>query len=139
MVVVKVPKRLAESVIETARRAGALDVDRELVKEGDFVFIPLTKPVDEVVSRFEVVEKRLPSRVRNPRSVMEVLAGSIPDELLDKVPRSYDIVGYVAVVNDIHLPREYWGAFAEALMKVHRNVRTVLVKVSGIEGEEIVG
>ena len=110
-----------------------------VVREGEFVLIPLTSPLGGVVEGFEVVDTELPRRERPPRSVTEALCGKLPRELLHQAPRSYDIIGDVAVVNDIRLPREYWSVFAEALRSVHRHVRVVLVKVGELRGDERVG
>ena len=139
MVVVKVPKHAAEEVIERARKLSLLDRCREVVREGDFVLIPLTSPLPDVAEGVEVVDKCLPARRSSPRSVLDALKGRVPREMLDKVPRSYDIVGDVVVVNDMRLPRDFWGLFVEAIRGVHKNVRVVLVKVGGISGEERVG
>jgi tRNA (guanine37-N1)-methyltransferase len=71
--------------------------------------------------------------------IRERLVGRIPDRLLDSVPASFDILGSKSgSVVIIEVPgelMEYERALAEAVMGVHRNVKSVLGKESGRQGE----
>jgi len=69
----------------------------------------------------------------------ELLKGKIPDNLLQLVPRSFDIVGSrTGSVAIIELPDEvkpYAVEVAKAIMSIHKNVKSVLVKASERLGE----
>ncbi len=55
----------------------------------------------------------------------DLLKGTIPEEVLKLIPRSYDIVGDIALIN---LPQEtmaYWRAVGEAILATNKNVRAV--------------
>jgi len=65
----------------------------------------------------------------------EALKGRLPGELLAKVPRSYDIVGHIAIVELQSELEPYASLIGEALMEIHRNVETVLAKASPVAGE----
>jgi len=71
--------------------------------------------------------------------IRERLVGRIPDRLLDSVPASFDILGSrsgsVVIVEVPEELMEYEGALAEAVMGVHGNVKSVLGKESGRQGE----
>jgi tRNA (guanine37-N1)-methyltransferase len=71
--------------------------------------------------------------------IRERLVGRIPDQLLDSVPASFDILGSKSgSVVIIEVPEElveYERALAEAVMGVHGNVKSVLGKESGRQGE----
>jgi tRNA (guanine37-N1)-methyltransferase len=73
------------------------------------------------------------------RGVREELRGVIPGDLLDLVQRSFDIVGSkqkaVAIIEVPEELRDYKGAIAHALMRVQKNVASVLSKESGRAGE----
>lgn len=68
--------------------------------------------------------------------IKEILKGKIPEELIPSVRRSFDVVGDIAV---IEIPEELEGyerEIAEAIMKVHKNVKVVCKragKTGGIE------
>ena len=73
------------------------------------------------------------------RGVREQLEGVIPGDLLDLVPRSFDVIGSkqkaVAVVEVPEELREYEEAIARALMRVQKSVASVLSKESERAGE----
>jgi tRNA (guanine37-N1)-methyltransferase len=73
------------------------------------------------------------------RDIHGELLGSIPPEILGLVPRSFDVIGSKGrAVAVIEIPLEvepYEGLVAEALMRVQRNVKSVLSKGSERMGE----
>ncbi len=69
------------------------------------------------------------------KRLRKILAGSLPTEELAHVYNSYDIIGDIAVVRLNGASRKYGQIIAEAVMKVHRNVRTVLAQMSPVYGE----
>ncbi|MCS7109099.1 MAG: hypothetical protein RMH77_00140 [Sulfolobales archaeon] len=59
------------------------------------------------------------------RGYKDLLREAIPEDVLKLIPRSYDIVGDVALIN---LPKElltYGKAVGEAILKVNKNLRAV--------------
>ncbi len=73
------------------------------------------------------------------RGVREQLRGVVPDSLLDLVPRSFDVIGSkqkaVAIIEVPEELRDYEEAIAHAVMRVQKNVVSVLSKESGRAGE----
>jgi tRNA (guanine37-N1)-methyltransferase len=70
----------------------------------------------------------------NPKSLREALQGLLPPEELTKV-RAFDIVGDIGI---LRLPEELLEkkhTIGEALLRVHRNLRTVLLQTSPVSGE----
>lgn len=69
-----------------------------------------------------------------PRDLREALAGQLSDEEL-KLFRAFDLIGDIAVVKlpEKLLPKKH--LIGQALMQVHRNVRTVLRQTSAVRGE----
>mgnify|MGYP003876788623 CR=1 FL=1 len=69
----------------------------------------------------------------------ERLKGVIPPESLSLVPRSYDIIGSrgkaVAIIEIPEELRPYEAEIAEAIMELHRSVKSVLAKESGRAGD----
>ena len=70
-----------------------------------------------------------------PRNLREALKGQLTNEELTQLGRAFDIVGNIAVVKlpDGLLPKKH--LIGEALMQVHRHVRTVLRQTSAVKGE----
>ena len=69
------------------------------------------------------------------RNLREALKGQLTAEELKQLGRAFDIVGNIAVVKlpDGLLPKKHF--IGEALMQVHRHVRTVLRQTSAVKGE----
>ncbi|MCS7131928.1 MAG: class I SAM-dependent methyltransferase family protein [Hadesarchaea archaeon] len=70
----------------------------------------------------------------HPRDLREALRGELTDVELQKI-RAFDIVGDIAVIKlpDELLPKK--EIIGRALMRVHRNVRTVLLQTGPVSGE----
>jgi tRNA (guanine37-N1)-methyltransferase len=72
-------------------------------------------------------------------TIRQHLKGKVPEELLSSAPSSFDILGSRGgAVAVIEIPEElepFEKEIAEAIQAVHRNVRSVLGKASGREGE----
>lgn len=69
-----------------------------------------------------------------PRDLREALKDRLSEEELKRF-RAFDVVGDIAVIK---LPKVLWPkkrVIGEALMKVHRHVRTVLLQTSAVRGE----
>ncbi len=72
------------------------------------------------------------------RPIADLLQGELTDEELELVPRSYDVIGSeekaVAVIDIPEELKNKKKLIAEALMKLNKNVKSVLNKVSGRKG-----
>ncbi|MCS7134079.1 MAG: class I SAM-dependent methyltransferase family protein [Candidatus Caldarchaeum sp.] len=115
---VKVPVEKAEETRRKLININLLDRGRRIVREGDMVYIPVTNIPE---GEFEVVSKQLPSSKTEHVTYTKI---------------SFDIVGEIAVINDMDLPLERAEAFAGEIVKRHKRVRTVLQKVGEVSGEE---
>ncbi|ASJ09774.1 tRNA (guanine-N1)-methyltransferase [Thermococcus siculi] len=129
MLAVKVPKREAEKVRRKLLELGVLAKGYSVKREGDFVFFPVTGPVEG----FELVEAEFEKTGKRPHSYREVV--EVPDELRPLLPSSFDIIGDIAITE---LPEElmpYGKAIGEAILKVHRHIKAVFAKGSKVSGE----
>lgn len=77
--------------------------------------------------------------MKKPRNLKEILKDKVSEEELKLVPRSFDVIGSkeksVAIVE---IPEELESKeklIAEVIMKLHKNVKSVLKKVSERKGE----
>ncbi len=126
----KVPKEEAEKARKMLVELGLLDRDHRAKKEGDFVYFPVKSPLEG----YEVVEIDLPAVRRKPRDMVEALRGLLSPEEVEKVTKSFDIIGHVAVIEIPEGLRDKEKLIAEAIMRVHPNVRTVAVEEGPHEG-----
>ncbi|MEM1553007.1 MAG: class I SAM-dependent methyltransferase family protein [Candidatus Bathyarchaeia archaeon] len=64
-----------------------------------------------------------------------LLSGIIPPEELSNIYNSYDIVGDIAIIRLTEKSRKYSQIIAETVMKIHKNVRTVLAQIGPVHGD----
>ncbi|MCS7138092.1 MAG: tRNA (guanine-N1)-methyltransferase, partial [Candidatus Caldarchaeum sp.] len=115
---VRVPRTRAEEVRRMLLGQGLYDGSRSIVESDGSVLIPVRS--DPKVG-FEVVEAELPASKR-PRPV--------------SLRAAFDIVGDIAVLNDMDLSPEKAHGLALEIVGRHRRVRTVLQKTAEVSGEE---
>ena len=69
------------------------------------------------------------------RRLRKILSETLTPEELTYVYNSYDIVGDVAIIRLTDVSKQFSQIIAEAIMKVHKNVKTVLAQTSPIRGD----
>src|SRR5260370_35533720 len=133
---------MAELAIQSLVKAGIID-RHSLVKTDDqTIILPLVRnPTQLEIDQLRKIVPNLSSgtedfepRTRHPRTLEEALAGRIPSDLLSKLPRSFDVVGDISVLElDSELAAFETGIPA-AIMEVTSNVRADLAKSAEVPG-----
>jgi len=139
----KTPRTSGEKVITTANKLGIIDMELEIQRDNNHIYVPLTrnpqpdelKKLREHVPAIEVSTYTFPERRKQPKTIPEVLEGRIPPYLLACLPRALDFVGDIATVEVPPELEAYKAEIGNAIMQVHKNVRTVLAKAGAVKGE----
>lgn len=142
---IKVPRERAEVLRRALQKMELLDHSRSIVqsKNDEKVLIPIThEPSAEEMqaltqlSPIELLHSDLPSPRVRPKDLISALDGTLPPHLLALLPRSFDIVGDIAVIEDLApelIPHA--ETLGKAIMLVHPRVKTVLLKSGKVDGE----
>jgi len=69
------------------------------------------------------------------RWLRKFLQGLLPNEDLEFVYNSYDLVGDIAIIHLNERAEKHGKIIAEAIMKVHKNIKTVLGQIGGVQGD----
>jgi tRNA (guanine37-N1)-methyltransferase len=69
------------------------------------------------------------------RRLRKILSGTLPPDKLTSVYNSYDIIGDIAIIRLTDASQKYSHIIAEAIMKVHKSIKTVLAQTSPIRGD----
>jgi tRNA (guanine37-N1)-methyltransferase len=69
------------------------------------------------------------------RRLRKILSEALPPDELTYVYNSYDIIGSIAIIRLTGASQKYNQIIADAIMKVHKNVRTVLAQTSPVRGD----
>ncbi|MHA1459964.1 MAG: class I SAM-dependent methyltransferase [Promethearchaeota archaeon] len=128
-----------------------LDRRIKVKREGVYVLFPLIDDVEKVKAliggisnqlNFDIVSAEgIAEAIYKYRSIEEALIGKLPENILELVPKSYDIIGKIAIVefDQINTISDknvfyYKKKVAEALVSVNKSVETVYEKKSEVKG-----
>ncbi len=128
-----------------------LDRRTKVIHEGAYVLFPIIADVEKVKTLIETISNQLNFDIVSvegiakvnykSRSIEEILVGQLPESILELVPKSYDIIGKIVIVEFDKLNTlsdrnvlPYKKKVAEALASVNRSVETVYEKKSEVKG-----
>jgi len=122
---IKVPLRKGEAFRKALANVGALDPRRKVCSDEDHVYIPVRELDRETM---QLIERLGPFETVNRHFSLDRRRVTVEDLLERRT--SYEVVGDIAIVED---PEEKRAA--QAIMAVHRSIRTVITPISEVEGE----
>ena len=140
---VAVGRKDGERIRKYLLQKGLLDLSRKISSLDDRVLIPIAREIltDELanmreVAPLELVSAELCLSNRNPVTLQELLAEKIPQNLLPLIPKSYDAVGDLLVLEDLpDLLIPYKKEIGSALLKAVPSSKAALLKIGKVEGE----
>ena len=153
---VKIRQEFAEKFLKLLKTKlpNELFLDRRIkVKhEGAYVFFPIINDVDKVKAliggilnqlNYDIVSAEgIAEQNYKHRSIEEALVDELPENILKLVPKSYDIIGKIAIVEFDQINTisddnvlSYKKKVAEALTSVNKSVETVYEKLSKVKGK----
>lgn len=133
---------------EKARRLlkilGLFNEDWE-IEAGDFrLYIPLLrkpsseedKKISEEICQYELVHRSLNVRAKKkPRNLREALRSRLTSSQLELLPRAFDIIGDIAVIEIPPGLESEKRNIGDALIATHRNVNSVFAKAGSVGGK----
>jgi len=140
---IKVSKKDGEKAILAAKRAGLSDRDLVIHSDEKFVYIPIVRNpskkeqnlFEKEILDFQLEVYNFQERPRREKTLVDVLENKLPPNLSVRLPKALDIIGDIAI---IEVPSEleiYKKTLGEAVLHLHRNVRTVLAKAGAVGGK----
>ncbi|MGQ9479039.1 MAG: class I SAM-dependent methyltransferase [Thermoproteota archaeon] len=138
-----VKKQDGEKALKSLRAKNLLERGFLLKKRNDFLIIPLTREISlgelkELGVSGEIVFEEFDKSVER-QDPLSILRSVLSDYELRLVPRSFDVIGDICI---LQLPPELYEhrrIVGEAFLKAMRNIRIVLNKVEPLSGEYRVG
>ena len=140
----RVPRSTAELTIQSLAKIGILDRHFSVKTDDQTITLPLTRDPTEV--EIDELRKRVPSasfeiedfepRTKRPRTIKEALAERVSPDVLSRLPKSFDVVGDITILELDSELTAYQTIIAEAIMEVHPNVRSVFAKSGEVSGAE---
>jgi tRNA (guanine37-N1)-methyltransferase len=137
----KVTADKGEKVRKTLLESKLLDTEYKIVFQDGTLSIPLCKMVQKELldsilgsNDYETGEMDFEIQSSGPKTLVDALEHHLSPEELELVPRAYDLIGDIAVLeipDELSRHRETIG---KAFHKVHRHFSTVLAKKGAISG-----
>jgi tRNA (guanine37-N1)-methyltransferase len=125
-----------QTAVNTAQNMRLIDHSLRIFSTGNELCIPLVRPIDEseashlseALGQIRIVEREFYVRSQRPRTLTEVVKADMPPRLLAFVPKSFDVIGRIAV---IELPDElipFGEIIGAGVLEICSSVRTVMAK-----------
>ena len=140
-VFLKVAVRDGERTRKALLEHNLLDIDFKILSQDGALFIPLrhevkSELIDTILesNHYETGEMDFESISHGPKNLSEALESYLSPEELELVPRAYDLIGDIAVLeipDELSSHREMIG---RVFHEVHKNFSTVLAKKGAISG-----
>ncbi len=135
-----IPKTQGENAIQILAKLKLLNRKLAPQTTGDMLHVPLSrepqpeeqKQLDRALGRQSLSQEKFPSMSPAVGSLEKVLAQQLPSSIVPLVPKSFDVIGDIAIIELSPTTEPFEKNIAEALMKVHKNVKTVYSKAGPI-------
>ncbi len=123
---IAVEKQNAERARQLLIAQDALDSTREPASDSKFVYFPVVGKISIPLGKLS--SKKLKPRAFKPHSLEEAMKGKIPAAQLALLPRAFDMIGQIAI---IEIPRKLAGKaklIGKSLLAIHPNLKSIYAK-----------
>ena len=135
-----IPKTQGENAIQILAKLKLLNRKLAPQTTGDVLHVPLSRApqpeeqnqLDRALGKQNLSKEKFASKSRPVGSLEEVLAQQLPSSIVPLVSKSFDVIGDIAIIELSPTTEPFEKDIAEALMKVHKNVKTVYSKAGAI-------
>lgn len=137
-----VPIRRAERTLQILRSLGLLDNGHKLIRAENQLLLPLIRELSENevsqmrehVGEFKTQFAVFAEAKSSPRRLKDAVRGQIQTELIEKLPRTLDVIGDVSIIELPEALEKFSSVIGEGVLKINPHVRLVLEKRSEIGG-----
>ena len=135
-----IPKTQGENAIKLLAKLKLLNRKLAPQTTGDVLHVPLSrapqpeeqKQLDRALGKQNLSQEKFPFMSPAVGSLEEVLAQQLPSSVVPLVSKSFDVIGDIAIIELSPTTEPFERNIAEAVMKVHKNVKTVYSKAGPI-------
>ena len=139
---IKVPKKQGQKTLTLTSKLELIDKSLEIQRNEDNLCIPLVRQPQEselATIRSLIPDLQLASAVfhekQSPaKTLIQVLSDKLPPNALARLPQALDVVGDIIIIEIPTDLKPYETLIGEAILKTHRNIKTVLAKAGAISG-----
>ncbi|MGY5874335.1 MAG: class I SAM-dependent methyltransferase family protein [Candidatus Thorarchaeota archaeon] len=137
----KVPDKQGETYRRGLIEVDLLDCEHRIIADEGFLFFPLSTDINEddlqeILQRpiFEMGRRMFEYVITGPKTLAEAFKGDLKDTELELLPRAYDLIGDIAVLEIPKELAEHEVRIGSKFLEIHSNFSTVLAKHGAISG-----
>jgi tRNA (guanine37-N1)-methyltransferase len=138
---ISVPAKDGETIRKILLTLELLDNNCKIISENGILYFPVkseitkdqlttlnsTVPIDTGTREFDVIPQ-------DPRTLVDALEGRLSPEKLALLPRAYDLIGDIAILEIPDEIESYSKLIGEVFHSIHTNFKTVLAKKGAVSG-----
>jgi len=140
---IQVNSREGESTISSLKKIGLINKKLKIKKNQNRLYIPINhqptsselETLKKQISDFQLLTTTFISKKQQVKTLEELLEERIPKFMLKNLPHSLDVIGDIAIIEIPTELKNYSEVVGETILKMHKNVKTVLSKSSPIKGD----
>ena len=141
-VCIKIVKIHGEKTLNLVNKLGIGDRELEVQRTASHICIPLSRQPEESelstlktqVPDFQIAKNVFIEKKQQGKTLAEILENRLPPHLLAGLPRALDVVGDIAIIEVPPELKTHDKLIGDAILKTHRNIRTVLAKAGVVSG-----
>jgi tRNA (guanine37-N1)-methyltransferase len=138
---IKVKKNYGEKALILANKLGISNRELKVHQDANYIYVPLVRQLEKSelaklktqAPDFELATKVF-AKKQQRKTLAQLLENRLPPHLLDSLPRALDIIGDIAIIEIPPELKAHESLIGEAILKTHKNVRTVLAKTGAVSG-----
>ncbi len=138
----KVPKNQGEKAIALVNKHGLIDKSLGIQHNENHLCIPLIKRPEKTelatlksqIPETQVTTSTFTKKTAPAKTLVQALQNQIPPHLLADLPQALDVIGDIAILEIPSALKPHKQAIGEAILKMHKNIHTVLTKAGNING-----
>ena len=138
----KIKKIHGEKALISANKLGIINRELKIHQNAKYIYVPLIRqPKENELSTlktqlpdFELTATVFTKKKQQTNTPLQVLENLLPPHLLAILPRALDMIGDIAIIEIPIELKAHENLIGKAIMKTHKNVQTVLAKVSPVSG-----
>jgi len=141
---IKIRFRDAEHLRKTLLSHGVIDTSLDFMRDKNHLIIPLTLSKNQAmqlllssstIKGFELKIFSFTQKDIQPKNLYEAASKHIPENLHEFIPKAYDVIGEIAVVDIAEEVMKYKKEIGESLYSLFPSLKSVYRKASAVSGQ----
>ncbi|MGA2783628.1 MAG: class I SAM-dependent methyltransferase family protein [Candidatus Bathyarchaeia archaeon] len=133
----------ADSVLRFLKKLQLVNRDLKFSRSNECLMIPLKRELLEtelsVLANYsasvKILEMNFPESSRKPRNLREACVERLPSNILNRLPRSYDIIGDIVLVEIEDELRAFSNVIGNGILRLNPHLRLVVRKAEKTSGQ----